>query len=226
MRVEIFLNNCAEIVSDRRMATITPRSLFLILCASALSGFAQNPAPAPSTPSTTETGTPAPERKRNRAISGETSSLLSAGYKYNPPKPVEPALDEDELIDKRDLDKPRNEIIRLPKYMVEGVRPPVFSEQNLYTKKDFSALLTQRYIGNKGLNKYQLGTTGQAYAAQMYWDDERLKNMVEGERQVSLYRIGGNEEKAAKVEEQNRSMFLRTNDAQTAEMSKAMGQRY
>jgi hypothetical protein len=205
------------------MTTITPRSLFLMLCAAVLPGLAQNPAP---TPSTAETPAPATERKRNRAISGETSSLLSAGYKYSPPKPVEPAVDEDELVDKRDIDKPRNEIIRLPKYMVEGVRPPVFAERNLYTTKDFSTVLMQRYLGKEGLNKYQLGKTGQAYAAQMYWDDERLKNMMEGERQVSLYRVAGDEEKAAKAEEQNRSMFLRTNDAQSAEMSKAMGQRY
>jgi hypothetical protein len=204
------------------MATITSRSLFLILCASALPVLAQNPAPAAST----EAPAPAAEKKRNRAISGETSSLLSAGYKYSPPKPEEPSVDEDELIDKRDIDKPRNEIIRLPQYMVEGVRPAVFAERNLYTKQDFSTLLMQRYLGKNGLNKYQLGKTGQAYAAQMYWDDERLKNMVEGDRQVSLYRVAGDEEKAAKVEEQNRSMFLRVNDAQSAEMSKAMGQRY
>lgn len=204
------------------MTTMTPRSLFLVLCASALTALAQNPAPTP----TAETNAPATEKKRNRAISGETSSLLSAGYKYNPPKPVEPTVNEDELVDQRDIDKPRNEIIRLPKYMVEGVRPAVFSERNLYTKKDFSTVLMQRYLGKEGLNKYQLGKTGQAYAAQMYWDDERLKNMMAGEQQASLYRVGGDEAKAEKVEEQNRSMFLRTNDAQSAEMSKAMGQRY
>jgi hypothetical protein len=204
------------------MATITSRSLLLVLCASALALTAQEAAPSAATPAESTQA----QKKRNRAISGETSSLLSAGYKYSPPKPVEPAIDEDELVDQRDLDKPRNEIIRLPKYMVEGVRPPVFAEKNLYTKQDFSTLVIQRYLGKNGLNKYQLGKTGEAYAMQMYWDDERLKNMVEGDKQVSLYRVGGDEAKAAKVEEENRSMFLRTNDAQSAEMSKAAGQRY
>ena len=84
----------------------------------------------------------------------------------------------------------------------------------------------QRYLGKNGLNKYQLGKTGEAYALQMYWDDERLKNMMEGDRQVSLYRVAGDEEKAAKVDAENKSMFLRVNDAQSAEMSKMSGQRY
>jgi hypothetical protein len=135
-------------------------------------------------------------------------------------------VDEDELIDRRDVDKPRNEIIRLPKYMVEGVRPPVFSERNLYTTKDFSKVMVNRYLGKNALNNYQLGKTGEVYAAQMYWDDERLKNMVEGDRQISLYRAAGDDGKAAKVEQENKSMFLRTNDAQSAELTKQAGGRY
>jgi hypothetical protein len=197
--------------------------LFLILCASALSVVAQEAAPAPATSSVESASS---EKKRNRAISGETSSALSAGFSYQPPKPVEKTADEDDLIDQRDLDKPRNEIIRLPKYMVEGERPPVFAEKNLYTKENFSTLVMQRYLGKEGLNKHQLGKAGEIYAAQMYWDDERLKNMVEGDKHVSLYRAAGDDEKAAKVEKENRSMFLRTNDANSADMSKAAGQRY
>ncbi|WP_138223129.1 hypothetical protein [Nibricoccus aquaticus] len=204
------------------MTAITPRSLFLILCVSALPVTAQEaPVTAPSGATA-----PAEQSKKNRAISGETSSLLSAGYKYSPPKPVEKVMDEDELVDQRDVDKPRNEIIRLPKYMVEGVKPPVFAERNLYTRDNLSRLAMRRYLGKGPLNKFQLGKTGEAYAMQMYWDDERMKNMVEADRQVSLYRAAGDDEKAAKLEKENRAMFLRTNDASSAEMSKAMGQRY
>jgi hypothetical protein len=204
------------------MTTIIPRSLFFVLCLSTSGVFAQSVAPATS--STTTESEPATQKKRNRAISGETSSALSAGYSYQPPKPVAPI--DDEAVDQREVDKPRNEIIRLPKYMVEGVRPPVFAERNLYSKEDFSKLAIQRYLGKGPLNKYQLGKSGEVYALQMYWDDQRLQNMMEGDRQVSLYRVGGDEAKAAKVEEENRSTFLRVNDAKSQEMSKAAGTRY
>jgi hypothetical protein len=110
--------------------------------------------------------------------------------------------------------------------MVEGVKPPVFAERNFYSAEEFRKLAIQRYLGKGPLNKFQLGKTGEQYATQMYWDDERMKNMMESERHVSLYRVGGDEEKAAKVDEENKSMFLRTNDAQSAEMSKLSGQRY
>ncbi|MGC4075088.1 MAG: hypothetical protein QM760_21820 [Nibricoccus sp.] len=192
-------------------------SLFLASCVLTSAVFAQTPAPAPSEPAPSET------KKKSRMLSPEASSALLAGYSYQPPKPVEPVDDE---IDQRDVDKPRNEIIRLPKYMVEAERPPVFADRNLYTTQNFSKLLIQRYLGKGGLNKYQLGKEGQIYAAQMYWDDERLKNMVEGNNQVSLYRASGDEEKAAKAERENKSMMLRTNDAQSAELSKNAGQRY
>jgi hypothetical protein len=202
------------------MTTIIPRSLFLILCISTAPAFAQNGAAPTATP---ESG-PVTQTKRNRAISGETSSAISAGYSYQPPKPVAPV--EDEMADQREVDKPRNEIIRLPKYMVEGTRPPVFAERNMYTKADFSDLIRQRYLGRNGLNKYQLGKSGEVYAMQMYWDDERMKDMMGADQQVSLYRVGGDAARAAKVEEENQSMFLRVNDAQSAELSKAAGQRY
>jgi hypothetical protein len=205
------------------MATIVTRPLLLAFSLLVIPVLAPAQAPTTGTDTLTETA-PTESKKRNRAISGETSSALSAGFSYQPPKPVEPS--ENDLVDQRDIDKPRNEIIRLPKYMVEGVRPPVFSERNLYSKDDFAKLAMQRYLGKNGLNKYQLGKTGEAYALQMYWDDERLKNMMEGDRQVSLYRAAGDEEKAAKVEAENRSMFLRVNDAQSAEKSKMAGQRY
>jgi hypothetical protein len=180
--------------------------------------FAQNAAPA---------GAPSREREKppEQTVSRETSAAVLAGYRYQPPKPVEPKNEDD--VDLRDVDKPRNEIIRLPRYVVEATRPAVFKERNLYTPEMLKKIAAQRYLGmGQGLNSFQLGRSGENVAQQMYWDDERLKNMTEGERHVSLYRIGGDEARASKAEEQNRSTYIRVDNAGTKEISQATGQRY
>jgi hypothetical protein len=199
------------------MTTNTPSSLLLILCALSSAAFAQTATPAGSTPQ------PEPKKKESE-LSREATAAVLAGYSYNPPKPA-PVDDDD--TDLRDVDKPRNEIIRLPKYTVEAVRPPVFKERNFYTQGALAKLAAQRYLGaGQGLNRFQLGSSGENIAMQMYWDDERLRNMVEAQRQVSLYRAGGDEARAAKAEAEDRSTFLRVDDAQTKEISRSTGQRY
>lgn len=199
------------------MTTTSPGSLFLVLCVSASAVFAQTATPA--TPASQSETT-----KKESELSREATAAVLAGYSYNPPKPA-PVEDDD--TDLRDVDKPRNEIIRLPKYTVEAVRPPVFKERNLYTKDALAKLAAQRYLGaGQGLNRFQIGTSGQNIAMQMYWDDERLRNMVEAQRQVSLYRAGGDEARAEKAAAEDRSTFLRVDDAQTKEISRSTGQRY
>lgn len=119
---------------------------------------------------------------RARAISPEVASLLAAGMpKYNPPKPVEPKSEE-ELVDRRELDRPRNRIIRLPDVVVQEKKPPVFRERDIYTRKGLADLAMRRYFseGAQALNRYKLPLFGQgmeAYALQMRADDERLQNI-------------------------------------------------
>jgi hypothetical protein len=121
---------------------------------------------------------------RARAISPEVASLLAAGMpKYNPPKPVEPKSEE-ELVDRREIDRPRNQIIRLPDVVVQEKKPPVFRERDIYTRKGLADLAKQRYFseGAKALNRYKLPLFGQgmeAYALQMWADDERLQNIAD-----------------------------------------------
>jgi hypothetical protein len=206
------------------MNTTSSSSLLLAFCFSTTAVFAQTaPAPTASTTPTSSTSS-TDSGKKTRALSPKASSALSAGFTYQPPKPVDPK-DEEEEGDLRETDRPRNEIIRLPKYMVEGERPPVFAERNLYSTKNLQQLALQRYLG-RGINKYQLGRTGKDTAMQMYWDDERLKNITEVNNQISLYRLGGDEARAQETKEESNSLILRTNDARTDEMSKLSGQRY
>lgn len=121
---------------------------------------------------------------RARAISPEVASLLAAGMpKYNPPKPVEPKSEE-ELVDRREIDRPRNQIIRLPDIVVQEKKPPVFRERDIYTRKGLADLAKQRYFseGAQALNRYKLPLFGQgaeAYALQMWTDEERLQNIAD-----------------------------------------------
>jgi hypothetical protein len=118
--------------------------------------------------------TPAPKPKRDRAISDELASALAASRpKFNPPPKPKP---EDENVDLREVDKPRNGIIRLPKYTVQGQRPPVFRERDLYSLSNRTSLAMERY---RGLNFGPFSSLNRRYAVAMYEDQERLDNMAD-----------------------------------------------
>src|ERR1041384_5012213 len=68
--------------------------------------------------------------RASRAISPEVAAQLQ-GYapKYTPPPPKPTPKPEDEEVDAREVDKPRNGIIRLPKYIVQEPKSPVLNER-------------------------------------------------------------------------------------------------
>ena len=47
--------------------------------------------------------------------------------------------------------KPKNKIIRLPRVVVEGNRPPIFLEQEIHTAKGLADLAVKRYFNQTGL---------------------------------------------------------------------------
>jgi hypothetical protein len=118
---------------------------------------------------------------RKRAISADVAAALSASMpKYNPPKPVEKKPGDD--VDMRDVDKPRNKIIRLPQYVVKEKKPPVFTEREISTDKGLSDIALRRYFSETGLalNRFTIplfGISKEAYAKMLYAEDERLKNI-------------------------------------------------
>src|SRR5947209_2491406 len=133
----------------------------------AVAGLAQSVAPGAdpaltppvqSTPPTEVLKDPPP--KKPRVASGELSSVLSAGIKYQPPKPKE---EEKEPVDLREIDKPRNGIVRLPNYIVEGQKPAVFSNRNIYTARGLADYARNRYLSNLDknfLNRWSLPLVG------------------------------------------------------------------
>ena len=130
----------------------------------------------------TETAGDQENPKRSRVVSEGVAAALAAGMpKYNPPKPVEPKNEED-LPDLREIDKPRNQIIRLPDYVVREKRPPVFRERDINTTQGLAALAKKRYFSEtaQALNRFRIRLFGmgqEAYASLMLAEQERLDNM-------------------------------------------------
>lgn len=176
---------------------------------------AQTAPPAPATrPATTpaEPSDSATAQKRSRAISGDVATMLAQTMpKFTPPPPAPPPLTPVELAQKkadeaaaaaaeaeadlRDRDKPKNGIIRLPKYVVQEQRPVIFTEREINTKKGLREIAMRRYISDadRALNRFTLplfggggwspgsgqGSASEERALAMYAEDERLKNMAD-----------------------------------------------
>lgn len=148
---------------------------------------AQTPPPAPASPILAPRSDDRPASstpRRTRAISGEAAAALAAAApKYTPPPPPPPPPPpEEERVDLRDVDKPKNTIVRLPKYIVQEKKPPVFRERDIYTPKGLAEIAMRRYSSeaDRALNRWTLpiiGMTKEARAVAMYEEDERLRNM-------------------------------------------------
>jgi hypothetical protein len=168
-----------------------------------------------------------PEKKRaTRTMSPELAATLTAGIKYEAPpaekkkeEEVAAAVTEAEETDLRETDKPRNTIIRLPKYVIQGERPPVFTERDLHTQKGLADLAVKRYLSaaHQSLNKYHLphimgGMSSEDLAMMMYLEDERLRNMQDVNDKVYLYRTTGDTEEADRLKQDAASTFIRRSD--------------
>ncbi len=122
-----------------------------------------------------------PTKSNQRVISKNVAAALTASMpKYNPPKKEEKKPIDHR--DRRDVDKPRNKIIRLPEYVVRQDKPPVFRERDIYTNKGLAELAKKRYLSETtlGLNSFTIplfGIGAEAYSLMLYQQDERLKNI-------------------------------------------------
>jgi hypothetical protein len=182
---------------------------------------AQTPAPGPASPilaprSDDRPASTAP--RRTRAISGEAAAALAAAApKYTPPPPPPPPPPpEEEQVDLRDVDKPKNTIVRLPKYIVQEKKPPVFRERDIYTPKGLAEIAMRRYSSeaDRALNRWTLpfiGMTKEARALAQYEEDERLRNLNDL-REAGL-NAGRTDAAAGEfILRESRKTYLRTSD--------------
>ena len=188
-----------------------------LICALALAPSlrAQDPAVTPSpTPAAAiqsaqhaQGASPEPTPFRlDRPISSHMADVLSSSMpKYAPPTPTPAPAAE---VDARDIDKPRNEIKRLPKYVVRAPAPPVFREQDLYSKNSLGSLGMTRYAG---LNLGPLSLFNQSVGQQLVEDDERQKNIADLKDTASLIGRGDKKESEFILKETD-STYLRSSD--------------
>ncbi|MFT3868151.1 MAG: hypothetical protein QM715_06590 [Nibricoccus sp.] len=210
------------------MRFLRPRALLALTLLPSLAAAqeARPAAPAKSNieVSTGSAGGTAPTKKQ-RAVSDDISKSVSSAFKYNPPPPPK---SEEELIDLRDVDKPRNQIIRLPKYVVEAKKPPVFNDRNLYSKEMLRRLAYKRYsssFSREVLNKYHfLGNGDIAYAMMQYEAEERQRNLAEMDSTASMLRISGDDAEAAKTKDDAQNTYMRRSDAGTNINHRSNGQ--
>ena len=209
------------------MARLLPLKLMSASFAAATLAFAaeaQTTTSAPATdapvsprvaPADGEESPPAPPRRR--AISSEVASQLAASMpKYTPPPAQTQAAPESEPVDLREIDRPKNSIIRLPKYIVQEQKPPVFSERAIHTDKGLADLAVRRYLteADRALNRYTLplfGMSAEARALAMYAEDERLQHMNELAEDVRMVSVT-DKAAGAYVKREADKTYMRTSD--------------
>lgn len=116
----------------------------------------------------------------------------------------------------RETDKPKNTIVRLPKFVVQERLPAVFTERDIYSKKGLENLAMRRYLTetDRVLNRFKLplfGTSNADRAMAMYAEDERLKNMSDVADRTNMV-MKSNAADGAKVKSQAQDTFMRWQD--------------
>lgn len=143
-----------------------------------------------------------------RSVSPAVAAALAQGLpKYSPPKPTpDPSAEAQDL---RDIDKPRNEIPRLPKYVVHERRPPVFRERDILTD---SGLIDLSLKSHPGLNIGNLFGLNDYVARQMIYDDLRLKNIEDLNETAYSFEQGGDPAEAKYILRATQDAYMRTDD--------------
>lgn len=182
-----------------------PSALAPLLIALALASTAPLPAQnAPADqPAPVTSRDPAP---RKRAVSSGVAAALAASMpKYNPPPKVEPKP-EDEQEDLRETDKPRNDIIRLPKFVVQEKKSPVLRERDLHTKDELADISLQRYAG---LSYVPLSGMNRGVALMMYQEQERLENISELKDDAQTARRAGDTDMSDYLKRETNRTYMR-----------------
>jgi hypothetical protein len=198
-----------------------------LLVATLGSAESAQPATPPATATTAATAAPSAPAASATNVSGKAgATAITAGLpRYAPPPkpaPKKPAADvetEDEAgPDGAPLspDQPKNKIIRLPRYIVEGDRPPVFRERDLYTKQALAAIAMRRYLSGLDrsvLNRYTLplfGTSQEKRAMAMYDEDARLQDIADLKNSAGNAAKAGDKAESDYLLRETNATFLRS----------------
>lgn len=171
---------------------------------------APNPIVEPAKPAPETSPDAAPARPKHSRVMSDTvaASLASGMPKYNPPKPVAPKPEED-LPDLRETDKPKNTIIRLPKYTVKEPRPPVFREIDLRTRSQQAEIALRQHAGLKAGN---IAGLNDPIALMMYQEQDRLNSIAELADDATTAQRAGNTAASEYILRQSNRSYYRPSD--------------
>ena len=196
-------------------------SLILLVFTVRLTGFSQA-APGASLTSTMPkvddpavwaapafTSSPAPTTAasvRPRETSADTTAKINSTLpKFTPPSTTD-AKKSEEQPDLREIDKPRNGIIRLPKYIVQEPKIPAFKERELLTLQGKLNLAYKRHPGLRFGSLPFLSNNG--IALFMLAEEEQLERKAEREELYGLYKYSDPKAGAA-VKRETNPTFIR-----------------
>lgn len=149
----------------------TPKFI-IVLMGSMASAMAQNSAPTPAPPAADSSSiilaqnpaepAPLPASAPPHSDSPAINAAISAGLPAYNPGASSPKLSM-ATGDRRDVDKPRNQILRLPlemmsRYVVRGARLPVFRNIDLYTRAGLIDLSFKDHPGLRVGNFFNLNS--------------------------------------------------------------------
>jgi len=148
---------------------------------------------------------PAADDGSGRAVSPRIAADLASGMpKYSPPTPT-PAV-TDEPKDLRDIDRPRNEIHRLPAYVVRETRPAVFRDRDIYTTSGLADLSFKRHPGLLVGDYFGLNSR---VAYEMYLDDQRLANIQDLNETAHAMALGGDKAESDYILKESQETYMR-----------------
>ena len=185
-----------------------------LICLAGAPARGQSPAPAPADSSPVFTAAkPSPpatppaddDHGDTRRIKSDelAGALASAMPKYDPPKPAKPEADQ------QDADKPKNGIIRLPKYVVKEPKPPVFRERDLHSRSEMTDIGLRRYLG---LNIGNFGGLNRPVSLLMYQEQERLNNIADLKEDAKNAKRSGDSAASDYIMRENNRVNYRPSD--------------
>lgn len=124
--------------------------------------------------------------------------------KYTAPTPTPTPAENP--VDMRDIDRPKNEIKRLPTYIVRETRPPVFRNRDLYGADGLAAISFKTHAG---LNFGNILGLNSAPAYEMYLDDQRKENMDDLTDLSRAMTRGGDSAEGAYILQQSNDTYMR-----------------
>lgn len=153
-------------------------------------------------------GTTTDAHSTSRADSEVTAALAEGRPKYAPPKASDTNLLVDpNAVDARDINKPKNEIKRLPKYVVRQQAPPIFRTRDLYTKAAQTDLAMKQYAGLGFIPP--LSFLNRNVADQMAAEDERLGNISDLKDTAASMGAGGDSAESKFILRETQDTYMR-----------------